>query len=586
MSDEKPASAPTPIPPGTPERPLGDLALSFSGGGYRAAAFHLGVLQLLDRVKLLRGVVALSTVSGGSIVGAAWALSVVRRQPFADFCGRFSTFLKKTNVIHEALTDLADHREHGKPTWPSLIRSAADIYARPQLFGDTRMGDIIIGHEDDSPGVEADQHGGHGGESGLFPSDPGIRTAAPAGIIAPERSQFREVIFNSTEFRTGVDFRFRRSTNAHARFGNGNLRVPKEIGKRVRVADAVAASSCFPGGFEPLLFPDQFDWPADLPLEKVREELGEKFAGGVPLMDGGIYDNQGIDSVVLAFERSKVEPTLVISDVAAREKDLYVFPKQGSAGWLTLRGVSIVAWVIFIAAAVSAFLLAWTGIDEWREGERGITQFFLYAVPFLFSLAVVVALFWIYRRLKDAFAMLKDNFHLGNAWDDLRRLTVAEMISLVGLRVGSVMALTTKVFMKRIRGLIYKAVYLDKKYEGRRMANLIYSLNERRPNFYKEHPWLEPSQDLRDRATWAEEYPTTLWFDHPADLDRLAKCGEETICFILLEFILKCRKEELAVPGSPVAKLFAELRQEWDVMNGAAAARVGAVSPAAAPAGA
>ncbi len=547
MSDEKPASAPTPIPPGTPERPLGDLALSFSGGGYRAAAFHLGVLQLLDRVKLLRGVVALSTVSGGSIVGAAWALSVVRRQPFADFCSRFSTFLKKTNVIHEALTDLADHREHGKPTWPSLIRSAADIYARPQLFGEARMGDIIVGDGEDP---------------------------------------FREVIFNSTEFRTGVDFRFRRSTNAHARFGNGNLRVPKEIGKRVRVADAVAASSCFPGGFEPLLFPDQFDWPADLPLEKVREELGEKFAGGVPLMDGGIYDNQGIDSVVLAFERSKVEPTLVISDVAAREKDLYVFPKQGSAGWLTLRGVSIVAWVIFIAAAVSAFLLAWTGIDEWREGERGITQFFLYAVPFLFSLAVVVALFWTWRRLRDAFAMLKDTFHLGNAWDDLRKLTVAEMISLVGLRVGSVMALTTKVFMKRIRGLIYKAVYLDKKYEGRRMANLIYSLNERRPNFYKEHPWLEPSQDLRDRATWAEEYPTTLWFDHPADLDRLAKCGEETICFILLEFILKCRKEELAVPGSPVAKLFAELRQEWDVMNGAAAARVGAVSPAAAPAGA
>jgi hypothetical protein len=290
--------------------------------------------------------------------------------------------------------------------------------------------------------------------------------------------------------------------------------------------------------------------------------------------------------VVLAFERSKLEPTLVISDVAAREKDLYVFPKQESPGWLTLRGVSIIALVIFAAAAVSAFLLAWNGIDEWREGERGITQFFLYAVPFLFSLTVVVALFWIRRRLQDAFAMLKESIHIGDAWDDLRKLTVAEMISLIGLRVGSVMALTSKVFMKRIRGLIYKAVYLDPRYEGRRMANLIYSLNEERPKLYEEHPWLEPSKDLRDLAVWAEEYPTTLWFDHPGDLDRLAKCGEETICFILLQFILECRKEELAVPGSPVAKLFAELRQEWDVMNGAAAARAGAVPPAPAPAGA
>lgn len=36
------------------EPPLSRIALSLSGGGYGAAAFHLGTLDLLERVGLLR----------------------------------------------------------------------------------------------------------------------------------------------------------------------------------------------------------------------------------------------------------------------------------------------------------------------------------------------------------------------------------------------------------------------------------------------------------------------------------------------------------------------------------------------------
>lgn len=49
------------------------LGLALSGGGFRAAAFHLGVMRELQRRNLLAGVDLLSCVSGGSIAGAALA---------------------------------------------------------------------------------------------------------------------------------------------------------------------------------------------------------------------------------------------------------------------------------------------------------------------------------------------------------------------------------------------------------------------------------------------------------------------------------------------------------------------------------
>ncbi|WP_223758525.1 hypothetical protein [Myxococcus sp. RHSTA-1-4] len=73
----------------------------------------------------------------------------------------------------------------------------------------------------------------------------------------------------------------------------------------VRLADIAAAPSCFPGGFEPRVFPQQFHWPREYPLSASLEELGPGFNGGLPLMGGGIHDNQGGDSLLLAFEGAR-----------------------------------------------------------------------------------------------------------------------------------------------------------------------------------------------------------------------------------------------------------------------------------------
>lgn len=50
------------------------LGVALSGGGFRAAFFHLGVLRRLAELDLLRHVATLSTVSGGSILAAHYYL--------------------------------------------------------------------------------------------------------------------------------------------------------------------------------------------------------------------------------------------------------------------------------------------------------------------------------------------------------------------------------------------------------------------------------------------------------------------------------------------------------------------------------
>ena len=52
------------------------LGLALSGGGFRASFYHIGVLAQMAEHGLLRFVEVISTVSGGSIIGALYYLHV------------------------------------------------------------------------------------------------------------------------------------------------------------------------------------------------------------------------------------------------------------------------------------------------------------------------------------------------------------------------------------------------------------------------------------------------------------------------------------------------------------------------------
>jgi predicted acylesterase/phospholipase RssA len=510
------------------EGPLGRLAISLSGGGYRAAAFHLGTLRLLHRAGLLKDVVGLSTVSGGSIVGMAWTVSLLDGVPFDDFDASFSDFVQRTNVIGLALDDLTSRRAEHQGEMPSLIRSAADVYADPALFGERRFGEVL-----DAP---------------------------------PERLQLQEAIFNSTEFHTGVDFRFRRSPNRLARIGNGTYRVRREVARHIRLADIVAASSCFPGGFEPFVFPQQFHWPPDFPLPKVLQALGPKFdAPGLPLMDGGIYDNQGVESLLLAYDKTPAA-TLLISDVSTRNANIYNVPAAPrSRGFLTLNRVLLAGWTVFLLALVSLGVLGMHAAAERRAGELTGLDVVVYGFVSVLMLVLAGGLAWGRKMARLAEKKIHDVVGV-DAWPSLRRLTIPEIISMAGLRAGSLLKLTSSIFMQRVRQLVYDHVYTDEKYTGRRMANGITVLTRKWPALYGLHPWLKPRPVLLGKVDEAAKMGTTLWFDDKVRFRPLVDVGEASVCFVLLKHLIEDHPDH-AVPGTPANDLFQRLRAEWSKLN-------------------
>ena len=62
---------------------MSKIGLALSGGGSRAIAFHLGCLRTLKNYEILDKVEVMSSVSGGSIIGAAYCY--MKYSNFADF---------------------------------------------------------------------------------------------------------------------------------------------------------------------------------------------------------------------------------------------------------------------------------------------------------------------------------------------------------------------------------------------------------------------------------------------------------------------------------------------------------------------
>lgn len=70
------------------------IGLALSGGGFRAAAFHLGAMRQLQKLKLLDAIDLLTCVSGGSIAGAVVALNWQR----ADKLDILESYLRSRSV--------------------------------------------------------------------------------------------------------------------------------------------------------------------------------------------------------------------------------------------------------------------------------------------------------------------------------------------------------------------------------------------------------------------------------------------------------------------------------------------------------
>lgn len=236
----------------TPAAPLPAVGLALSGGGFRAALFHLGVIRAVIDLGLLPQIDEISSVSGGSIVAGKLALNWHKLVAApTDLPATHQTF---DHLVAEPIVSLAkcDLRNRALGAWlgavgtgPSLGERLADALAS-ELFGSASMGDL--------------------------PHPQSLRVA-----------------LNATNWTNGKRFRFRQDS-----YGDGS--AYSNLGAaEVPLSVAVAASAAYPPVFGPLLW----SVPRGATFHKFNGQAIESPypSGMIALGDGGVYDNLGLNGI-------------------------------------------------------------------------------------------------------------------------------------------------------------------------------------------------------------------------------------------------------------------------------------------------
>ncbi len=483
-----------------------DVALCFSGGGYRAAAYHLGTLAMLHELGMQDRIKYFSTASGGTIVAMKYILARCEKQwedsgdDFDIFATEFKKFLLDQNIVKDAFEAITEQRFEGQKNDISLIRAAAGIYDK-YLTGGVRVKDL---------------------------KEAAINT-----------NKYTDLIFNVTEFRTGGGFRFRIVRNSRLAFGSGNFDIKNDLQGDISLADIAAASSCYPGAFEPIRFPEDFDLPN---RERYKFPFGEDAKGvqSLPMMDGGIFDNQGVAGLMTSYEEKAPFDFVLISDTTQKAETIldYQIPGKGRLFDVitTFYALFIVLFIVFVISVVSI------GLSLCYLTSLSFIQIAMIEITAIFSAmvsgALLIALSYIRFRL-ESLDVMGAKFPI---WNYISALKLSDIYSLLSTRVASAKALLFSVFMKRVRDLNNKTVLAATSEETRRnllfgknVFSHIYDLEEHRE---LEHP-LANDKDIKATPRMvrlsiaAGKVPTALWIE-PAQIEILVECGRITACLALL----------------------------------------------------
>ena len=500
-----------------PASPLEKIALSCSGGGYRAAIFHLGTMAYLAHLKykdkpLIENMEMISTVSGGTITGAVYAIQTAQGQPFKAIYTFLVNQLHQVDLVREALNLL-----NPDIPWPEASKTRNLINAFALLYDQYfTMGSSM--HELNTP-----------------------------------KQSLRSVVFNATDFSHALNFRFRTLGSGH--FGNAIIRVPRTVAAEVKIADAIATSACFPGGFEPMQWPQDFRYAGAKEINEFAKDRSP-----IGLMDGGIYDNQGIDSI-LAFKSRKGTyfDLIIVSDVSSPDMTAYK-PSilkdslpwhqwtweswQHRIQWLA----QYTLWILF------SFVILFTLIPfTWGYDHSIATGICigLGLAALLFTMSFYAAEVWlrnIKKALSDSLQEVVPPFYRDQL-SELKWKTIpfGELLPLLLDRVNSLKILLSEVFLKIVRRLNYHKLYSNNKYEFRRVSNLIKGLLAPQLQVVDSFDITSSSayssihRDLHQIVLSASRFGTTLWFteDEQLDamLDKLVVAGQAGICYQLMKYL-------------------------------------------------
>jgi len=271
------------------------LGLALSGGGFRASLFHVGVLARLADLGLLRHVEAISTVSGGSIIGALFYLylkALLEKKSDdeindADYQRLVAELLGHFLRVVQLNLRMRTFRSFSKNLMmflPSYSRSdhIGELYDqhlyRPAFGGD--LGRMVEMRE-----IKITPLKGGKRQDNFKPKRDNPDRLAKVPII----------LINGTALNTGHNWRFEAARMGEpARLHpaeqevdkNMRLRRPPSYGdivekqQNIELGLAVAASAAVPGIFPPLAVSDLY--------QGIR----------VQLVDGGVYDNQGVQALI------------------------------------------------------------------------------------------------------------------------------------------------------------------------------------------------------------------------------------------------------------------------------------------------
>lgn len=499
------------------------IGLSFSGGGFRASSFSLGVLSYLNSVKigdeqLLEKVVALSTISGGTITGARYAIGIKNGENFKEIYEALYRFMSEVDIINLSLSKLISKKDWDGNRMNSLICAFADVY-NDELFNQEKFGTLL---SEESP------------------------------------IHLKHISFNATEFANALQFRFQKTENGNAagdQIGNFYYRIPESIAKDMRMGDIMAASSCFPGGFEPINFPDDFN----LPKSEESDTFFKDEIYPIGLMDGGIVDNQGIEPLLLAEDKMKRKRTkkedesndsrvldlLIISDVTSPYMEDYKSnqqPKENFWRKLTPRSILTINAIVLLLLTVT---LVYSIINE--------KVILGYAMSSLVTISLIV--FFLLRFIKA----LPLKFEVPKAFlAPLKKLLMLRLViyeNMLMNRTNSLLKMTNDVFLKHIRRLNFNTIFKDNSWRNRRLMNAVYQLRDhdqelvnRKINKGTIKEELIPSKAIQAVATKAASMGTTLWFtkeelEEKNMLNTLIACGQFTMCWNLLMYIDEIKKK-------------------------------------------
>jgi len=227
------------------------IGLTLSGGGSRAIAFHLGCLRALNELSLLNKVSVLSTISGGSVIGAYYTYTP--HMSFSEFEAGVRSLLRKG--FHRGIL--------------AALFSPGNFFQCASNYCATTADSIIARFLGKEPALLR------------YPSRVDMfrqvleREVFPGLKMSSPRRRGLEIVIGACELRTGSAFRFGNSKAGAWRYG-----TMKDWD--VMVAFAVAASAAYP------IFLPPFDrrWLFTTPDGDVERR--------VLISDGGVYDNLAI----------------------------------------------------------------------------------------------------------------------------------------------------------------------------------------------------------------------------------------------------------------------------------------------------